>query len=1195
MKSKQLRSIFDLQWSPRLFIEANAGTGKTFTIVGLFVRLLIEKRATIDQVLVMTFTKKATAELRDRIFKRLRETVHYLQTGESEEKEFMEGLELFIQNDDREEIIHHLGYAIQNFDESQVYTIHSFCQKILREEALLAGTPFNVEVAQKDELMIHATEDEWRLFIADHQGSEAGKYYARKLFQLAETPADLIKVMDPIFSRSYAELEGEGMEDPIGYLDQVIALRKELVECWRRDEKEIRGILARCEMSRFQQFVDGRLDKLLNFIHDEAYEIDTPASLPYFSANYIHDADNFPKAKKHLTPEEHTFFELCQQYHDLIAEMDHLNTRLIIDFYERIRVKREELARQGHISTYDDLLKDVDHALKDPESGKKLAKRILEKYPYALVDEFQDTDPIQYGILDSIYPTEGSDSSFMMIGDQKQAIYAFRGADIYTYLRAKNKSSGEAYTLQQNYRSSPKLIEAINSLFKSENKPFIEEKITYINSEAGKPERADHLILEGDHPSPFSMMLNEELLDSKEVAKNWAFRQTVKKIVHLLKLSQQGSAFIDKKPVKAADIAVLVSSHKDAAQIKKELKRLGVGAVTYSNEKVFETFEGNRLELLMDAVLEPNQSHKVSSVLLAGFFSLSLREIHEFQSDEKKRLALLELLQELNEIWHHSGFYSMFRRVMVGQKSLLTLAGLDFSDRVLTNIMQLADIVSKEEKEEGLSPIAVLNWFRKQMADPDSDDEKTLLLESDQNLVKISTIHNSKGLQFPIVFCPTLWSGYSGGGKKDLFAVYNDQNSGKTVVNVDQSESESKLEARERSKLESVAEEVRKLYVALTRAQYYCSICWVTHTDSHFSGLGALLLGRDEVMKQIGELRKESKKRDKVDPQLYPKSLRKLSADQPELIAIAEEDDENPAPLERLVEEGNELTLKVYKGRQELPVQRKMESFSSLTHQKSEVGVPDYDQMILSYSESLDEQNPADMTLDIFSFPKGATAGTAIHKLFEIEKFDFTQAADQELTEEIGEVLEFYRIDPKWADVMNKMMIDVSFSIIPGLDLSSVDRQNQLREMEFHFPSSKSDSEDLFRTVRTGKNGENHDEVTLRSYMTGFIDLIVHQEGKFYILDYKSNYLGDSPSDYGKEQLNQAMLDAGYDLQAYIYTAALVKYLRQRLPDFDYDMHIGGVAYLFVRGMRKGSDNGIWFHKPERGRVVILENKLGRS
>lgn len=1194
MSSRQLKSIFDLQWKPRLFIEANAGTGKTYTIVGLFVRLLIEKRLTIDQVLVMTFTKKATAELRDRIFQRLRETVKFLQKGGSLEEQFMLELEEFIKGDDREEIIQHLREAIQNFDESQVYTIHSYCQKILREEALLAGAPFEVDVVQQDEMMIQATEDEWRLFVANHQGSEAEKYYAGKLFQLAANPSELIKLFKPILSKSYAKLDGAVMEDPIGYLEAVIKAKKELVTCWKSDEENIRKIIDHCELSRFQQFLKGRMNKLVAFIYDENYEIDAPDSLAYFTSSYLYDPNSKPKTKNVPTPAEHRFFELCQNFYDLIQEMDHVPTRLIKELYERIVIRREALSKAGQSVTYDDLLKRVNHALSDSETGKKLASRILEKYPYALVDEFQDTDPIQYGILDAIYPSDGSDSGLMMIGDPKQAIYAFRGADIYTYLRAKNKSKGEPESLQQNYRSSPGLIEAVNRLFNRENQPFIEEEIDYKDSNAGKPERANHLIINGEMPVPLVVTLNEEFHKNKVEAKNWAFEQTVRQIVRWLRLSQKGLATIEGKAIKAADIAVLVNSHKDAAQIKMELKRFGVGAVTYSHEKVFETFEANRLELLMDAVLESNQSRKVNSALLTGFFGLSLNEIHSLKSDDKKRQHLHEELQELNHIWNKNGFYSMFRRVMIGQRSLSTLAELDFSERILTNMMQLADIVSKAEKEGGLSPLAVLNWFRNQMADPDPDDEKTLLLESDQNLVKISTIHNSKGLQFPIVFCPSLWSGFSGGIKKDTFVLYNDQKSGKTVVNFDQSESESRIAAVESSKLESTSEEVRKLYVALTRAQYYCSICWITHTDSNFSGLGASILGRAEVMKQIGELRIESKTREKVDQRVYVDAFRQLAAENPALIAIANEDRERMVPLEKIKEEDDALTLRVYNGRHDLPVQRKLDSFSSLTHHKTDAGMPDYDQMIQSYSESLEETVSAGQSLDIFSFPKGATAGTAIHKLFELEQFDFTTATEQDLTDEIGGVLEFYRIDRKWAPVMQTMMENSAFSVISDLAMNRVRREDQLREMEFHFPSAGSSSEDLFRVIRNGKGGSSPVHVTHQGYMTGFIDLIVQQEGKFYILDYKSNHLGDSREHYGREKLHQAMLDAGYDLQAYIYMVALVKYLRERLPDFDYDRDVGGVAYLFIRGIEKGSDNGVWFQKPDRNRVAELEKKLVR-
>ena len=1356
MEKRVLHSLFDLKFDSRLFIEASAGTGKTYTIVGLFLRLLIEKGLKVDQILVMTFTKKATAELRERIFARLRETVHYLQTGEAEDRKFMSGLESAIAGLDRNQLIHHLTDSIRNFDESQIYTIHSFCQKILREEALMAGTPFEVEITQQDDLLLESAEDEWRLFMAEYQSNEPGRYYIRKLMDLAGTPAELVKELAPLFNRSYAEREGVGHPEPLSYLKQVIELRRELTSCWNEERNEIESILEKCKVSRFQQHLDSRIRKLIRFLEDDLYMIDAPDDdiLKYFRADYLYDEDKLLKKFKHEKTEEHRFFELCERYHDLVSDMGRVETGLIEHFYKAIYARRERLSADSKSLTYDDLLNRVSATLSDPDHGKELASVILKKVPYALVDEFQDTDPVQYRIFDTIYPETGDESGLLMIGDPKQAIYAFRGADIYTYLRAREQCKGEAYSLLKNYRSSRELIEAVNSLFIGEHDPFLEKKIPFTRSETGEEKHSGGLLIRGEPPTALQISLNSEFFKNKSDALSFSVGETVQQIVNLLNLSKEGRATIEDKELKAADICVLVNSHRDAAAVKRALKNAGVGAVTYSRDKVFESFEAARLNLALLAILEPQNTRQVNAALLNGFFGLSLSSINQLRNDESEFQAVVEELQELNMIWHRSGFYPMFRALLYRKERLANLAELEFSERVLTNLLQLADICSKAEAEGKLSPRALHSWFQRQMTDPDQDDEKTLLLESDQNLVKISTIHSSKGLQFPIVFIPTPWTGLSSSGKKSLFEIYNDRDRDQTVINIDQSGSPERIEAAQRSKFESLADEVRKFYVAVTRAKYHCMICWATHSNSHFSGLGAAMLGRETIWDLVQESKNTISEKSDLNHDTFIEEFSRLAKKNADLIGLElkSEEDSGKKAFRFDAESVGTYRLRVYNGRKEIPVQKRLESFSSLVHHKSEPGEPDYDQIVQSYADIVSSEpnaynDPAKVEdRTIFSFPRGATAGSAIHKVFEHEQFDFRNAGraeDEEWTEDggraeheefdfrnagraedeglsedagradheefdfrkkgraeevgrtedagrpeyeefdfrktgraedkewardeewIGEVLSQFRIDPEWAPVVRKMLYDASGALIPGLRLDQVGEEDQLREMEFHFGSKSVRAEELFEVIRNrragrvggamnekgtmaGRVGENREEMGAggdrddenvdrkgtvsdregenvdgrgvvadrvdenldvrsvmsdrigengdgKGFMTGFIDLIVRQNGKYYILDYKSNHLGDSESDYVASALQREMQKAGYDLQAHIYMVALVKYLKERIPDFSYEKHIGGAVYLFVRGVKHGSGNGVWFQKPDEQVVRNLEQILSRG
>ena len=1173
---KALNSVYDVEWKPRVLIEASAGTGKTYTIAGLFVRLLVEKKLTVDRILVMTFTRKATAELRDRIFKRLRECLKVLEDGKNESSD--EFLTLFLEHlSDKDEALRTLKEAVRNFDESHVTTIHGFCQKVLNEEALIVGTPFEMEVNQHDDALTQAAEDYWRQFIHRHSGTEAGRYYTAKLFSLASSPAKLKELVSPLISKSYAEIRGEVMEDPIGCLERIIKSRGELKKMWMDDEKQILDILHHCEISRYQQHLASRLRKLRTFLMDDNYTSDSPESLQYFTSDYLYDESNLKKSGNPTS--HHPYFELCSQFAELIKDIDKIKTTLIVDSYRKILELRDDLLNNSTAVTYDDLLRNVQKALRDVTRGDGLGHSLLGKYPFALVDEFQDTDPMQYDIFDSIYPESGGESGLFMIGDPKQAIYGFRGADIYTYFKARKAVKGQVYTLEKNFRSSPRLIEAVNAVFGGERNAFIQAEIDFFDSEPGMPSIGKEFLVDGKPGDHFRITSKTGEEKSKEICNDFAFQHTVSRIAALLDMANKGRVTIRGKKLRAGDIAVLVSGHRDAGQIKKLLKSIGIESVTYSRQQVFETFEAHRLALLMAAVLEPFNQAALNNVLVSGFFGLDLSLLYENVEDEDKKQILSAELRQLNEIWHRHGFYPMFRSVLFREGRLSKLARLTDSERVFTNLYQLADICTKAEKEGSLAPGALHTWFLREKNDPGSDEERTLLLESDQNLVKISTIHNSKGLQFPVVFCPTLWESKK---KKSTMIEYHPEGSDDLVIYAGQQADGERALAEEKYLQESVAEEVRKAYVAVTRAKYLCHVIWVSHKESRYSGLGAQAYGEQLFKEPIAE-------------SSFDEVFERLSETHPDAVQFERLDE--PARRSAAViydsEDEKAMELKPYRGRKELTVHRKLESFSSLMrlHSKA-IDQPDYDQVMEAYVGAFEQKGNSPQAPTIYNFPRGAAAGTAVHKLFERDEFDFRTAGIAGESVWIGEVLSQHQIDRKWSPVMRQMLADVAGAVLPGIDLSEVQTSERLREMEFHFLSADTESERLFRIIRNEPvSAETSRKAT--GFMTGFIDLIIRQNGRYYILDYKSNHLGDELSDYEPSQLRQEIYSNGYDLQYHLYTLALAQYLAKRISDFSYESHFGGVAYLFVRGMRAGSSNGVWFHKPDQRIIQLLGKELG--
>ena len=1186
----EIKSIFDLDWKARVLIEASAGTGKTYTIAGLFIRLLIEKKLDISQILVMTFTRKATSELSSRIFRQLRNCLRVLEEGPEKEGDvFLNEFYETVQN--RSAAINILREAILNFDENQVTTIHGFCQKVLKEEVLLTGTPMDVEIAPKDDLLDQAVEDYWRLFMDHHSKNDIGRYLISTLMKLANSPSELKNLIRPLFSKPYAEIEGVIPAGDIGaYLEDVIQLRKEMVQVWNEEQSEILEILSKCDISRFQQYLDSRLNKLISFLEDEEFSQDSPESLNYFISDYLYDESNLPASRKAESTKHHRFFEICNDYYELIRDIDQIKTVLITEAFQEIDEFRKKISYNSGTVTYDSLLTNLLEALEQPGRGDSLAKELLKKYPFALVDEFQDTDPVQYGILDAIYPHDFEESGLLMIGDPKQAIYAFRGADIYTYFGARESSAENLYTLQNNYRSTPRLIKAVNHLFYHEHQSFIDDNVEYFKSNSGKKEIADEFVMDGEAGGVFRITAKSGVDGNKADAKEFTFRQTVNEIAQLLDLAEGGEATIKGRPLQAGDIAVLVYGHQDAFEIKQMLKKIGVDSVTQSRQQVFETFEAHRLELLMPAVLDPLNRTDLNNALTTGFFGVGLSGLYELKEDEKKRQALIDELQMLSEIWTNDGFYPMFRSLMVKDNRLAELSRLNDAERVLTNLSQLADICSTAEREGGLDPHSLFSWFRKEKAEPGEDDERTLLLESDQNLVKISTVHNSKGLQFPVVFCPSLWEGRD--RVKDKIIPYHQENTRNVVLNIDQQDNDQRRNAEDQFLLESVAEEARKAYVAMTRAKYVCHLFWASHTSSVCSGLGAILLGKDQVEKAVRDNGKVSNKGDITD-KLFLERLKDLAEESSDTIdlKILEDAEVRKTKVKKAGRITEKLLYEPYSGRKELQVQRKLGSFSSLVHHKSEPHQPDYDQVMENYLGLFDKTEEESRELNIFTFPRGATAGTAIHKLFEHNDFDFTEASEADYSGMIEEVLDQYRISSKWVPSAQQMIREVTTSHIPGVSLDKMEKKDQLREMEFYFPASETSADRLFRIIRDGELPSPQFQFA-KHFMTGFIDLIVRQNGIYTILDYKSNHLGDSLADYTPERLKLEIEESGYDLQYHLYTLALKKYLEKRIPDFDYEKQFGGVAYLFVRGMRKGSQNGIWFHKPELKIIKNLEKEL---
>lgn len=1236
--------LFDSELAPRMVIEASAGTGKTWNITGFYLRLILEKRVLPDRILVMTFTRMATRELKERILGRLRESLRAVECGQDGGDPFLADLLKFCK--DRPWAAAHLREAIRNFDEAAVSTIHGFCRQILQEESLIAGLPPDPELVQMDELLLEAASDFWRLWVERAGETEAGRLWLSMILDQAKTPEDLLDLLKPVLERPDAHLEGVEPCDPHALFQKILELRFRMVELWEKELAQIQDELLESDVRGMtSRFVGSRIRAMSRFLSGSPHDELGFDRMKFFLPSWF--PENLRKGGSRLP--RHPFFDLCEEYEKARAEVPRAITRFYSDAACEIRKLRQQKSALSPTLTYDDLLERLDTALADPRTGEELACRIRKRFPYALVDEFQDTDPVQYRILDRIYPAGDAGTLLMMIGDPKQSIYAFRGADLYSYILARQSVPGQhCYSLEHNYRSRPSLVEAVNELFgRHESSPFLEEQIRYRPVRSGVPEVEKGFLVDGVPPVPMrifsALSLSEAAPWSKRELRPRLFRETARQIVELILKGRQGRALLadenvdgGMRPLHGGDIAVLLNSHRDIESIRKELRRYGISSVVYSRERIFRTREAVRLTHLLEAILEPASSRKLQTALATGFFGLRLSTLVDHREKEEEHLGLMLKMQKLQEIWYRSGSFPMLRKILFEEKALVRLARLDESERILVNLQQLMELMAAAEQEKGLDPPSLLRWLKRKMADSSDDDEETLRLESDENLVRILTVHSSKGLEFPVVFCPALWEGIDPKRRRRIAEIWHEKKEPfNAVINLEQQESETRKSARERALLETVAEEVRKCYVALTRAKYECRIFWGVSEVSHWSGMGPLLLEPDMVKRSIYE-NFQIKEGGEIAAGALTGSLGMLAAERPDLFSFTYLDgkDEPVAPLPPEAED-RKLVLREYRGPDVLSPRHTLYSFSSIILQKESYSgspeptliaeadlVPDRgrftddepfqdddsdsdpefypgSEAFLLYRDQKSESHAEDQEggpADLFHFPRGKSAGTFIHRIFELESLDFR--APLQSREAIRDLMERWGIEERWLSALVKMVEDVAGAEYGKLKLSETPPEEMIREMEFTFKVSEPRLE-LLRAFLDGGlssvNGAARPGRVRADYLTGFIDLIVRHRGLWYIIDYKSNHLGDTREEYNRQALQKEIVRADYDLQYHLYVVALKKYLEAVSPGFDYSTSFGGVYYLFLRGMQKGSADGIWYDRPDPERVMELERILDRN
>ncbi|MGE0081370.1 MAG: exodeoxyribonuclease V subunit beta, partial [Thiohalomonadaceae bacterium] len=822
-------------------IEASAGTGKTYTVATLYLRLLLEQQRSVRDILVVTFTVAATEELRDRIRARMREAIHVLNGGDTRDALLRA---LVDAQSDPAAAARRLADELTCIDEAAIFTIHGFCQRMLQEHAFESGAPFELELMADDrELRHEVVQDFWRRTF--YQGS-AG--LARLAWETWGTPAALYDAIKPHLARPDLRILPE---TPEGECDSAAwrALHAKAAATWAEhgaaiaDELRTSKALSR---DKSKGYAADRLDAAIAALDahfaGEAEDYVLPQDFRLFTRAHIDGAVLATSRKKGLPPPDHPFFDQCEELLRLRA------ARIMQLTAEALRFCRAELARrkaERGLVSFDDLLTRLAEALHGA-GGDALARHIARRFPAAMIDEFQDTDPQQARIFSRIYAGR-EDCALFMIGDPKQAIYSFRGADVFTYIDAKRATDAESdrFTLHTNWRSCTPLVQAVNALFEPHSAPFIfAEDIGFHPVEAAGEADKKPLRIDGASPAPLRAWFvpgERARLNKGRIPGNWSAEHLARacavEISRLLALGAEGRARIGDAPLAPRDIAVLVRTHREAQHVQAALREAGIPAVCQVRDSVFASEEAQELLRIMLAVAEPTDERRLRAALGTTLAGLTAADIDALVRDELRWENTLEQVQALHERWLARGFMPMLRRLLQLWDVAPRLLSLPDGERRMTNLLQLGDLIQNAAHEHaGMENL--LRWYADQCGEPNGDsEEQQLRLESDEALVKIVTIHKSKGLEYAVVFLPYLWSTRKVNEKG---AVLCHDDARRPVLDLGSPQWDEHWRRAERERL---AEDLRLLYVALTRARHLCYFTWGRFAGAKRSALAWLLHG----------------------------------------------------------------------------------------------------------------------------------------------------------------------------------------------------------------------------------------------------------------------------------------------------------------------------------------------------------------
>ncbi|MGL9769417.1 MAG: exodeoxyribonuclease V subunit beta [Sodalis sp. (in: enterobacteria)] len=1153
-------------------IEASAGTGKTYTIVTLYLRLLLGLRGasafsrplSVEEILLVTFTEAATEELRGRI----KDNIHQLRLacirGKSDDPLLAA---LLAQLDNHRLAALHLLTAERQMDEASIFTIHGFCQRILNYKVIESGMFFKKTFLEEEKVLRQqVSADFWR-----RHCYPLPLEVARMVQQYWEGPENLLAELCPYLQGELPEVHAppELSESILARHARIIADINDLKRQWSAAAAEIPAIFNAHKLDRriySSKNLLSWLAKINLWAEQPTVDYQVPDEMKRFT--------NAVLARKTTAgdPPYHTLFFAVQAFYQHKTSLrDLIFTMALVEIRQGLKQEKWRRAELG----FDDLLSHLEQALAG-HSGEALAESVRLRYPVAMIDEFQDTDLQQYHIAWRIYGAK-PDCALLLIGDPKQAIYAFRGADIFTYMRARSEVDAH-YTLNTNWRSTPGMINAVNQLFQSLSAPFIFSAIPFLPATAAEVNACLRLLVKREPQPALRVWLQPGNGVGVSEYQQCMAQQCAVTICNWLHAAHAGEAWLEsrrgRKPLQASDITVLVRNKYEAILIRDALVSLMIPAVYLSNlDSVFDTSEARELLWVLQAVLTPEKDTVLRTALATTLLGFDAIAIYALNNDENSWEQRVEEFAGYRHHWQKNGVLPMLRQMMINYRIAENLLASQGGERRLTDILHLGELL-QEASTQLENEYALVRWLALQIASPNPQAaNQQLRLENDRHLVKIITIHKSKGLEFPVVFLP-----FIANFRVQKRPLFHDRKVYRASLDLRAARESLQLAEEER-----LAEDLRLLYVALTRSIYHCSLGIAPLYRGNRKKIGA----SDLHLSALGYLIQQGQNGDANDLREQLATLVNRAGSD---IVLCEVQPVSAQPLKVTPPLTQALSARCWSEPASDPW--RVTSYSELQRHGS-------NSVVMKLQPRLDMDTLGEgkqqetLQLTPHTFPRGTKPGMFLHGLFE--KLDFNQPLDlQWLSEQLAQ----NGIDASWLMVMTEWMEKIITMPLDNgsLSLARLTPDSRRAELKFYLPvDALVQAPDLDQICKyydpLSARCPPLDFPQIKGMLKGFIDLVFRWRGRYYLLDYKSNWLGEESVAYTQPAMEQAIIDHRYDLQYQLYTLALHRYLRHRLTDYHYSRDFGGVYYLFLRGVDlMQSKNGIYYCCPDSALIDEIDS-----